>query len=206
MAVSRFLVASLLLSFFVATSYGVTFSSLDRTLVVTSTTSVTQGQVLKSGEDKITVTWSFNQSFKAGTDSSYKTVKVRLCYAPVSQMDRAWRKTNDDLEKDKTCQFKIVAKPYKPSNNSVTWTIERNTPSATYFVRAYAFNAHDVQVGFGQTTNANKTTNLFEIQAITGRHVSLDIASVCFSAFSIVSLAGFFYVEKRKARIMSQQK
>jgi len=203
MANSGFLVASLLLSFFVTTCYGVTFSTLQRTLLVTS--SVKQGQVLKSGEDKITVTWSLNQTFPSGTDSAYKTVKVKLCYAPVSQVDRAWRKTVDTLAKDKTCQFKIVNRPYTPTNNSFTWTIERSTPSATYFVRAYAFNSEDVQVGYGQTTDAQKKTNLFEIQAITGRHVSLDIASVCFSAFSILSLAGFFYMEKRKARL-SQQK
>jgi len=201
MAVSTFLVASIMLSCFAITcnGNGVAFSSLKRTLSVTA--SPTQGQVLKSGEDNITVTWSLNQTFPTGTDSTYKTVKVKLCYAPVSQMDRAWRKTEDHLAKDKTCQFKIVNRPYKPSNNSFTWTIERSTPSATYFVRAYAFNSDDVQVGFGQTTDDHKTTHLFEIQAITGRHVSLDIASVCFSAFSILSLSGFFYMEKRKARL-----
>ncbi|KAJ4712434.1 High-affinity nitrate transporter [Melia azedarach] len=40
---------------------------------------------------------------------------------------------------------------------------------------------------------------------ITGRHVSLDITSVCFSAFSVVSLFGFFFLEKRKAK-RSQEK
>ncbi|KAI3759435.1 hypothetical protein L6452_07254 [Arctium lappa] len=37
------------------------------------------------------------------------------------------------------------------------------------------------------------------------RRASLDIASVCFSAFSIVALAGFFYMEKSKGKA-SQQK
>ncbi|KAI3499487.1 hypothetical protein L1887_35288 [Cichorium endivia] len=137
---ASFLVVSLLLSCFAATGYGVTFSSLQKTLVVT--TSPTHGQV-------------------------------------------------DLLKKDKTCQHKIVAKPYSASNNSFTWTIVRDIPSAMYFVRAYAINAQDEEVGFGQTTNHQKDSNLFEIQAITGRHVSLDIASICFSAFSIVALAGF---------------
>ena len=148
------------------------------------------------------MTWSINQTFPAGTDSTYKTVKVHLCFAPISQVERGWRKTVDDLEKDKTCTFKIEAKPYIPSSNhSHTWTIERDVPSATYFVRAYALNAEGHEVAYGQATDSHKTTNLFEIQAITGRHVSLDIASVCFSAFSIVSLAGFFFMEKRKARM-----
>ncbi|KAL8250377.1 hypothetical protein R6Q59_034070 [Mikania micrantha] len=198
-----FLVVSLLLSCFVSTSHGVYFSSLKGTLIVTASPSA--GQVLKAGEDKITVTWRFNSTLPAETDSAYKTINVKLCYAPISQKDRSWRKTVDLLKKDKTCPHKIVGRPYAASNNSFTWTVERDVPSAIYFVRVFAFDAQEVQVAYGQTTDAHKTTNLFEIQAITGRHVSLDIASICFSAFSVVSLAGFFYMEKRKAK-SSQQK
>jgi hypothetical protein len=159
--------------------------------------------VLVAGEDKITVTWGVNQTLAAGTDSAYKTIKVKLCYAPISQVDRAWRKTVDNMAKDKTCQFQIVAKPYDASNKTVQsfeLTVERDVPSATYFVRAYAYNSEDVVVAYGQTTNAHKTTNLFEIQSITGRHMSLDIAAICFSGFSVLSLVGFFVAEKRRAK------
>lgn len=151
--------------------------------------------------DTITVTWALNKTLPAGTDSSYKTIKVKLCYAPISQQDRAWRKTVDELSRDKTCQHKIVAKPYDASNKTVhtfEWLIERDVPEATYFVRAYALDSNDVQVGYGQTSDAKKTSNLFKIQAISGRHLSLDICSACFSAFSVVSLIFFFYIEKRK--------
>ncbi|KAJ4835569.1 hypothetical protein Tsubulata_041526 [Turnera subulata] len=37
------------------------------------------------------------------------------------------------------------------------------------------------EVAFGQTTDAKKMSNLFDIQAISGHHMSLVIASVCFS-------------------------
>ncbi|XP_076901963.1 high-affinity nitrate transporter 3.1-like [Bidens hawaiensis] len=195
---SGFLVVSLLLSCFVATSHGVYFSQLKDTLTVAATH--TKGQVLKAGDDQITVTWRFNRTYPARTDSDYKTVKVKLCYAPISQKDRKWRKTEDHLKKDKTCQHKIVARPYSASNNTFTWTVKKDVPSGVYFVRVYALDAQDVEVAYGQTTDAHETTNLFEIQAITGRHKSLDIASVCFSAFSVVSLAGFFYMEKSKAK------
>lgn len=199
MDVCGFLVVSLLLSCLVETCYGVAFSSLQRTLVVT--TSPTPGQVLKAGQDQITVTWSYNQTYPSGTDSTYKTMKVKLCYAPISQVDRSWRKTNDDLNKDKTCQFNIISGPYNSTsgNNSFTWTIGKDIPTATYFVRAYAYNADGVEAAYGQTTNPQKTTDLFEVMGISGRHVSLDVASICFSAFSIVALFGFFYIEKRKA-------
>ncbi|XP_027125373.1 high-affinity nitrate transporter 3.1 [Coffea arabica] len=203
MAAGGFLLALLLLSCLAASSNGVTFSSLQRTLIVRA--SPTQGQVLKAGEDKITVTWSYNNTFPPGTDSTYKTIKVKLCYAPISQVDRAWRKTVDDLAKDKTCQFKIVAKPYSASNSTITWTIERDTPTATYFLRAYAFNSAEEEVAFGQTTDAHKTTNLFQVEAISGRHASLDIAAICFSSFSVLSLFGFFFIEKRKGKASRQK-
>ncbi|KAJ0048996.1 hypothetical protein Pint_15557 [Pistacia integerrima] len=203
MATRGILLASLVLSCLIQACYGaVLFSSLKKTLQVT--TSTKQG-VLQSGEDKVTVTWGLNQSLPAGTDSDYKTIEVTLCYAPISQKDRAWRKTEDHLNKDKTCQFKMVERPYNKSLQALDWIIERDVPTATYFVRAYAFNADGHEVAYGQSTNDQKTTNLFEVQAISGRHVSLDIASVCFSAFSVVSLAFFFFIEKRKGKTTQQK-
>ena len=201
MAIQGFLVATILISCLSITCYAVTFSSLKNSLVVTASPHAASGKdILKAGEAKITVTWALNTTVASGSDSSYKTVKVKLCYAPVSQKDRGWRKTVDNLKKDKTCQHKIVARPYSATNNSFTWTVKRDVPTATYFVRAYAVDAADVEVAYGQSTDAHKTTNLFMIESISGRHISLDIASVCFSAFSIVSLFGFFYMEKRKAK------
>jgi len=126
-----------------------------------------------------------------------------LCYAAISQKDRAWRKTEDELSRDKTCQHKMLAMPYNASNKTVQtfeWLIQRDVPQATYFVRAYAFDSNDKEVAYGQTTNAGKSTNLFEINAISGRHATLDICSVVFSAFSVVSLGVFFYIEKRKGK------
>ncbi|XP_057950665.1 high-affinity nitrate transporter 3.1 [Malania oleifera] len=203
------LLASLLLCCLAGTCHGVvSFSSLQRTLLVTA--SPTQGQVLKGGEDNITVTWVLNQTYSEseGTDSAYNTVKVKLCFAPISQVDRAWRKTEDNLNKDKTCQFIIVTRPYNPSNRTVqsfVWTVERDVPTATYFVRAYAFNSQGEEVGYGQSTDDKKTTNLFNVEAISGRHASLDIAAACFSAFSVVSLFGFFVLEKRKAKMAEKK-
>ncbi|KAH7673297.1 High-affinity nitrate transporter protein [Dioscorea alata] len=179
---------------------GVSFSTLPRTLAVTA--SPKQGQVLMAGVDKLKVSWGLNQTEKEGTDEAYKKVKVKLCYAPVSQQNRGWRKTEDDLKKDKTCQFTITTQPYtkNPNPSSFEYILERDLPSASYFVRVYALDGNDKEVAYGQTTDAQKTTNLFQVIAITGRHASLDIAAACFSAFSVVSLIFFFVKEKRKAK------
>ncbi|XP_021897995.1 high-affinity nitrate transporter 3.2-like [Carica papaya] len=203
MAPRGIFLASLLLSCLVQASYGNTlFSSLKKTLQVNA--SPKNGDVLKVGE-KMTVTWGLNQSAPAGVDSTYKKVEVKLCYAPISQVDRPWRKTEEELSKDRTCQFKIVERPYIKKLQTFEWTIERDVPFATFFVRAYALDAAGQEVAFGQTTDDHKTTNLFQIHSITGRHVSLDIASVCFSVFSVVSLFVFFYLEKRKGKASRQK-
>ncbi|KAJ0038217.1 hypothetical protein Pint_22855 [Pistacia integerrima] len=202
--VSRLFVALLLLCLAAESCYGgVLFSSLPRTLEITA--SPQQGKVLRAGEDRITVSWGFNQSVQA-SDESYKRVKVSLCYAPVSQVDRGWRKTVDNLSKDKTCQFTIVERAYDASvrNHIYEWMIEKDVPEATYFVRVYAYNSAGEEVAFGQTTDVKKKSGLFEIRGISGRHLSLEIASICFSAFSVASLFGFFLIEKRKAKGFSK--
>lgn len=156
--------------------------------------------VLDAGKDTLNITWTLS-SIGSKREAEFKIIKVKLCYAPPSQVDRPWRKTHDELFKDKTCPHKIIAKPYDKTLQSTTWTLERDIPTGTYFVRAYAVDAIGHEVAYGQSTDDAKKTNLFSVQAISGRHASLDIASICFSVFSVVALVVFFVNEKRKAKI-----
>ncbi|XP_078432523.1 putative high-affinity nitrate transporter-activating protein 2.2 [Wolffia australiana] len=173
---------------------GVSFASLPRSLIVSA--SPEAGQDLKAGKDTISVTWQLNQSFPAGTDAVYKTIRVELCYAPVSQKDRGWRKTNDNLHKDKSCPFKMADKPYAMAGN-LSYQVTKEIPTAVFFVRAYALDAAGVEVGYGQTTDKAKTQNLFKIDGISGRSTSIDVAAGCFSAFSIAALVAFFVIENK---------
>jgi len=157
------------------------------------TASPTPGQVLHAGEDVMTVTWALNASQAAGADSAYKNVKVSLCYAPVSQKEREWRKTHDDLKKDKTCQFKITQVPYAGAGK-FEYRVALDIPTATYYVRAYALDASGTQVAYGQTA----PTAAFNVVSITGVTTSIKVAAGVFSAFSVASLAFFFFIEKRK--------
>ncbi|XP_047077540.1 probable high-affinity nitrate transporter-activating protein 2.2 [Lolium rigidum] len=164
-------------------------SELKPTLAVTA--SPTPNQVLHGGEDVITVTWSLNAT--AGTDAEYKKVKVSLCYAPVSQKGREWRKTHDDLKKDKTCQFKVTEQAYA-ATGTVEYRVALDIPTATYFVRAYALDASGAKVAYGQTLPGAT----FDVISITGVTTSIKVAAGVFSTFSIASLAFFFFIEKRK--------
>ncbi|KAJ4761957.1 High-affinity nitrate transporter-activating protein 2.1 [Rhynchospora pubera] len=181
----------------VGPSMAVLFNQLPKTLIVTATTK--SGDVLHAGEDKFTVTWALNTSLPSGADANYKTVKVLLCYAPISQHDRKWRKSNNDLKKDKTCQFTVVKQDYSATGKH-EYTVARDIPTASYFVRAYALDSSDTKVAFGQTTDANKTVNIFEVAGITGRTTGIFVSAIVFSAFSGVALAFFYVVENKKKK------
>ncbi|ESQ43621.1 hypothetical protein EUTSA_v10014669mg [Eutrema salsugineum] len=207
MAIHKILFASLFICSLIQSSHGATkerlFSDLEKGAfeVTTKPSREGEGVVLDAGIDKLSITWKLNSTAK---EAEFKTIKVKLCYAPISQVDRPWRKTENELFKDKSCPHKIVARPYDSSvktAQTIDYTLERDIPTGTYFVRAYAVDAHDHEVAFGQSTDEDKKTNLFSVQAISGRHKSLDIASICFSVFSVLALLVFFVNEKRKAKI-----
>ncbi|RZC61517.1 hypothetical protein C5167_023285 [Papaver somniferum] len=66
-------------------------------------------------------------------------------------------------------------------------------------------NSADHEVAYGETTtDVKRTSNLFQIHGITGRHASLDIAAGIFSAVSVIYLFGFFFMEKRRSKVSEQ--
>ncbi|KAG2247647.1 hypothetical protein Bca52824_087275 [Brassica carinata] len=177
------------------------FSDLEKGALDVTAKPSRQG-VLDAGIDKLSITWKLSSTAKK--QANFTTIKVNLCYAPVSQVDRPWRRTENELFKDKTFPHKIITRAYNKSSQSFKYTLDRDIPTGTYFVHTLQENsvdAKDHEVAFGQSTNEAKTTNLFSVQAISGRHKSLDIASVCFSVFSVLALLVFFVNEKRKAKL-----
>ncbi|KAK9733990.1 hypothetical protein RND81_04G106500 [Saponaria officinalis] len=191
MAVRGLIIGATLICAMVVVCYGeVKLSELPVTLSVATTPPKAD---LLAGVGKITVTWALNKS-NADT-SKYSKVTLELCYTKASQIDRPWRKTEDELFKDKTCQHEIATKTYASSGNSVDYVVLKDVPTGHYFIRSYVVDAAGTKVAYGQTDGVD----LF-ITAITGRHASIDIAAAAFSAFSVVSLAFFFYLEKKKSK------
>ncbi|TVU29417.1 hypothetical protein EJB05_20982, partial [Eragrostis curvula] len=170
----------------------VQLSSLPKALIVTATTA-DGGKVLHAGPGTVTVAWKPNATAQAPAGAA--TVKVELCYAPVSRKDRGWRKADDDLSKDKSCQFKVTDQEYETGTGSFVYHVARDIPSASYFVRAYVLDGSGKYVGYGQTDAANGD---FEVAGITGITTPIKVAAGVFSAFSVVSLAFFFVLENRK--------
>ncbi len=73
--------------------------------------------------------------------------------------------------------------------------ISKTVPYVEYFVRAYVLNVEGNQVAYGQSTNANKTTNIFIVDPITGRHATIDIAIAFMLMFSVASLFTYYVGE-----------
>ena len=176
----------------------VLFSTLQHSLVVSAQVQNANNHAgaPQAGKDHVAIQWSLNSTF-AGQDSRYSKVVTHLCFGPPSQVNRGWRKTNNDLSIDKTCSAATIAtQPYTSAGNSTVWLISREVPKADYFVRAYATDATGLQLAFGQSTNTNKTTNLFPVDPISGRSTSIDIASAMFSIFAVGSFLGYLGLEK----------
>ncbi|XP_048597721.1 high-affinity nitrate transporter 3.2-like [Brassica napus] len=210
MAVQTFLFASLIFfSSSIESNHGATevslFTNLENSLEVTAKPTRVGVVVLEAGKDMVRITWMLKSSAKVNDDASFKTVEVKLCYAPISQVDRPWRKTHNELSRDRSCPHKIVSKPYDKIPQSLNWTIDRETPTGTYFVRVYGIGVNGQEVAYGQSSDAEKTTNLFSVEGISGRHTSLDIASICFSVFSFGTLLVFLVKEKRKANLQQRK-
>jgi hypothetical protein len=160
--------------------------------------------VASAGVDTILVKWSLNASAPPGIDGNYNKVNTKLCFAPVSQLNRKWRKNSNDLSIDKTCSFDIATQNFSTAGNSVLYLVSKTVPYAEYFVRAYVLNVEGNQVAYGQSTNANKTTNIFTVDPITGRHATIDIAVAVMSVFSVASLFTYYvgeqiYLKRKKS-------
>jgi hypothetical protein len=179
------------------------FSKLPKSLIVTATMAgggkITE---IHTGEESILVSWKVNTT--AAPITTAVQVRTKLCFAKESQVLRGWRKTVDDLKKDKTCLYNIALGPYTAEGATVPYKLPRSIPGAKYFVRAYALDAAGHQVATGQSS-PDKVENTFTVIPITGRHSSIDIAVGVFSVFSVGSLFGFFILEsiwlKRKKSV-----
>ncbi|KAG0602012.1 hypothetical protein M758_11G154500 [Ceratodon purpureus] len=193
-------------AFFCAASYaeGVLFSTLPKQFVVTATLPdggpITQ---VHTGQDNILVSWRLNTTVVS--NATIAKVRAKLCFAKESQVLRAWRKTVDDLTKDKTCLYEISTVPFNAAapNGTTNYYLPKSIPGAKYLVRVYGIDAAGNQVGFGQTS-PDRVANTFTVIPITGRHASIDVAVGVFSVFSVGSLFTFFileniYLKRKKA-------
>ena len=106
-------------------------------------------------------------------------------------MLRGWRKSNDDLGKDKACQLEIAQpQPYVGGLGTLRYRVAHDVPTASYHVRAYTLDVSGAPVGYGQSA----PTYYFRVAGVMGVHASLRVVS----ALSIDAVSFFVVVEKRR--------
>jgi hypothetical protein len=187
---------------FLGVAEGVLFSSLTKQYFVVTATRPDGSPItdVHTGRDNILVSWRVNTT--VATNVTVAKVRAKLCFAKESQVLRGWRKTNEDLSKDKTCLYEIATVPFAP-NGTFNYHLPKSVPGAKYCVRVYGINAAGIQVAYGQSS-PDRVANTFTVIPITGRHTSIDVAVGVFSVFSVGSLFTFFilenmYLKRKKA-------
>ncbi|KAG0608242.1 hypothetical protein M758_8G090600 [Ceratodon purpureus] len=182
----------------------VLFSKLPNTLLVTAALpggGPFPDRGLQTTEDSIVVTWKVNTTAAPVTATK---VQTKLCFAEESQVERVWRKTYDDLSRDKSCLFEISVAVFSTAGASVNYLLADNVPRGKYFVRAYALDANGYPVAYGQSS-PDKIANVFSVIPISGRSSAMNVAAAILSVLSVSCLFGFFILEhmllKRKKSV-----
>ena len=125
---------------------------------------------------------------------SFKTVTLRLCYAPESQKDRKWRKTKDNFKKNNQCKQPGLAKiktmdwPAGQKEVSYDFKPDENVAEASYFVEAYVQDADSKYVAWG----SSKASSHFYIFAWEAIDAGLQTACIILSCISWASLGGYW--------------
>lgn len=151
-------------------------------------------QVSVPEHDSITI----NYSGPVGAPGN--TISLMSCYAPVSTANRAWRKAEPVINKDKQCNTgeatsgKPFATGLPTGTGSFTWTPGPNTPPATYFIQLLEIVADS---GSDPTYAAmGRSPGQYTIIPINSTPGWLLALTGVFCAIGPVVLAGFFIVEK----------
>ncbi|EAZ31107.1 hypothetical protein OsJ_15203 [Oryza sativa Japonica Group] len=179
-----------------AAAAGARLSALAKALVVEA--SPRAGQVLHAGEGRhhrdMVAESEGGGGRRPGRIPGYKAVKVTLCYAPASQVGRGWRKAPRRPEQG---QGRVSSRsPQQPYDGAgkFEYTVARDVPTASYYVRAYALDASGARVAYGETAPSAS----FAVAGITGVTASIEVAAGVLSAFSVAALAVFLVLENKK--------
>ncbi|KAL4436332.1 hypothetical protein ABPG77_009894 [Micractinium sp. CCAP 211/92] len=151
-------------------------------------------QVSVPDHDSITI----NYSGPAGAPGN--TISLMSCYTNSSAANRAWRKANAVINKDKQCNTgegtpgKPFATGLPTGTGSFKWTPGPNTPPSDYFIQLLEVVADS---GSDPTYAAmGRSAGQYAIIPIDSTPGWLMALTGVFCAIGPLTLAGFFIVEK----------
>jgi len=126
-------------------------------------------------------------------DLAAKNLRFLACYAAPSQKDRPWRKSNDVIDKDKSCPFIVKDYPLNSTNGTYTfsWPLPKNTSKATWYAQVLVQCQNGTKTSFCQYDNTLNQT-FWGTNIINSTPMSLVIATAICAAIGPLFLAAFF--------------
>ncbi|KAF6262132.1 hypothetical protein COO60DRAFT_674518 [Scenedesmus sp. NREL 46B-D3] len=153
-----------------------------------------QLETLKSSnpQDKLQVTAALKETpLKTIDDLTPKRFVIKACYTKPSAVDRPWRKSNDVIDKDKSCPFIIRSQELVGSNYTVEWPIPANMTKAAWYATVLVQCENGTLNSYCQFDNT-LDKNYFGTNIINSTPTSMIIATAICAAIGPLFLAGYF--------------
>jgi len=136
-------------------------------------------------------------------DLSAKSLRFQACYGAPAQKDRPWRKSNDVIDKDKSCPYIVKDYPLNSTNGNYTfsWPLPKNTTKATWYAQVLVQCQNGTKVSYCQYDSTVNQT-FWGTNIINSTPQSLIIATAILAAIGPLFLAAFFI----KDNLMNKKK
>uniref|UniRef100_A0A383VNL4 High-affinity nitrate transporter n=1 Tax=Tetradesmus obliquus TaxID=3088 RepID=A0A383VNL4_TETOB len=145
-------------------------------------------------KDKLQVTAALKgKTLKTIDDLTPKRVVIKACYSKPSATDRPWRKSNDVIDKDKSCPFVIKSTELNVSSTSysIDWPIPKNMTKAAWYATVLVLCENGTLNSYCQFDNTvNKT--YFGTNIINSTPTSMIIATAVCASIGPLFLASYF--------------
>eukprot|EP00775_Hariotina_reticulata_P008663 gene8663-8844_t len=143
-------------------------------------------------KDKLQVTAALKSGpLKTIDNLPAKRVVVRACYTKPSIADRPWRKSNDVIDKDKSCPFTIKSADMTNSSYTFEWPIPKNMTKAAWYAQVMVQCMNGTEPAFCQY-DTTKNQTYWGTTVINGTPTGMIVATAACSAVGPLFLASYF--------------
>jgi hypothetical protein len=143
-------------------------------------------------KDKLQVTATLTSSpLKTIDNLPAKKVVFRACYTKPSIADRPWRKSNNVIDKDKSCPFTMKSMDINGTSYTVEWPIPKGMTRAAFYTQVMVQCMNGTEPAFCQY-DTTKNQTYFGATMIDGTPKGMIVATAVCSAIGPLFLGSYF--------------
>ncbi|KAF8071332.1 NRT3.2 [Scenedesmus sp. PABB004] len=143
-------------------------------------------------KDKLQVTAALKAAPLRTIDNLPPTrIVVKACYTKPSSTDRPWRKSNDVIDKDKSCPFIIKSAELNATSFTFDWPIPKNMTKAAWYASVLVQCTNGTLTSFCQADNTKNAT-YWGTTIINSTPPGMVVATAVCSAIGPLFLGGYF--------------